>query len=126
MDTALPVTHKRNIVVAKLTCPEELERHLSGTACIIHTTWSCCPVAALIKVKTCVGVDEVFAKKYTILWKDVCVLYFMQVGDTTLTLIKLVVPRDCSAGDKTLCHKSEILLKGEVGKHTCYGLLFVT
>ena len=113
-------------MVAKLTSPEELERHFCCTACIIYITCGCGPVAAFIKVITCIGVYKVLTQQDTILWKNVCVLYFMLVGDTTATLVKLVVPRNSTTGYKSFGNKAQVLFKGEVGEHTCDGLLFVT
>ena len=113
-------------MVAELASPEELERHFCCTARITYATGLCCPVAAFIKVKTCIGIDEILTEKDTILRKNVCVLDSMLIGDTTATLIELVVPRNGTTGNKSLCHESEILLKGTVGEYACNGILLIT
>ena len=50
----------------------------------------------------------------------------MQVGDTTVALIELVIPGDSTTGYKTLRDEVELLLKGKVGEHAGDGLQLIT
>ena len=113
-------------MVTELTTPEQLERHFRSTARITYRTSHRRPVAALIEVKTRRGIDFILPKHLTNLRQHIRLLRGVQVGDTTVALIELVVPRDSTTGYKTLRDEVELLLKGKVGEHAGDGLQLIT
>ena len=129
VDTTLPVTHQRDVMVTELTSPEELERHFRCAACIADATCFGRPVALFIEIETCFRIDFIFPNKLAFLRNNVCSIVDVTTTgstDTTTTLVKLVVPRDRSASDKTLCDEIEILFKGKVSEYAGDGRQLIT
>ena len=112
-------------MIAELASPEQLQRHFSCTAGIADVTGFGSPVAALIEVEACRGVNLISPDHLSILGQDVGFLCGMQVGNTAATLIELVVPRDGTTGNQALRDEVEVLLQREVSEDTGDGTQLV-
>ena len=124
------ITEPEQVVVTtptpEITAPEELQRHFCGTAGITYVAGLHIPIAALIEIETCLGINLICPKHLSHLRKHICFLGGVKVRNTTAALIELVVPGNRTASDKALGDKIEILLEGEIGEHACDGAHLIT